>query len=79
MPKLRTPPSVMQERHILALIDAGKRMTGTETDELALAVGMGRSTFYKRLKKPLNFTGIEFIKMGRKLKIDPSEFLKEAQ
>lgn len=48
-------------------------LTGTSKDEIAIKLGMSRSSFYAKLNRPNEFTLGQFQKLVRAIKLTPEE------
>lgn len=69
MPRLKIPPSELQNREIVARIHYGMMMRQVTHEELALAARITKPTLYQRYKHPEDFKLSELRGISRKLNI----------
>ena len=69
MPKLKTPPSVIENRRIIAVIKYGMEMAHVAPSDLAFVMRTSTKTVYSRFKHPGSFRLEELWAVSRKLHI----------
>lgn len=60
MPKLRIPPTQKMDRLLTGYVRRWLDINGRRYTELARLIGIGESTYFKRMKNPGGFTLKEF-------------------
>jgi len=77
VPKLRVSEEEKNDRVIRAKIKVGMEINNLSIDDMCIATGVSKKTWFNRMNNPAGFTVMELRRISKKLRIPAKNILDE--